>query len=244
MLVVSPHYDDVPLALGQSLRDGALHGAARVDVRVVFGRTNWTVHAHPTRRRAPVVTAWRRAEEIAAALRFGYRVRSASLEEVVLRNGSMVPDLFGSAEDQGGPGSALDPLVGQVVDLLQEWRRGVEVMWVPAGFGRHVDHRIVAHAAVVLVRGGDTGIAFYEDRPYIAYLDDREVAGQLDELGIGVERHVVSGLITDSTQRSVRRIYRSQMSEFFVEAQTRDREAGGVEAVWVPTGRLQKVTDG
>ncbi|MGI9577721.1 MAG: hypothetical protein ACR2OH_05960, partial [Microthrixaceae bacterium] len=67
VVVVSPHYDDVPLSLGQSLTDGLLSQADRVEVRVVFGRTNWSVQLHPTRGRAPVVTAVRRAEEAVAA---------------------------------------------------------------------------------------------------------------------------------------------------------------------------------
>ncbi|MCZ7629358.1 MAG: hypothetical protein M5U19_09945 [Microthrixaceae bacterium] len=67
VLVVSPHFDDVPLSLGQSLTDGELSRARRVRVRVVFGRTNWTTRLHPTRGRAPVVSAWRRVEELLAA---------------------------------------------------------------------------------------------------------------------------------------------------------------------------------
>jgi hypothetical protein len=66
--------DDAPLSLGQSMLDGVL-SRCRVRVVVVFGRTNWTRWAHPTQGRARPVTGWRRAEETAASLAFGYRFR-------------------------------------------------------------------------------------------------------------------------------------------------------------------------
>ena len=69
MTIVSPHFDDVPLSLGQSLRDGAL-SRCDVRVRVAFGRTNWTNWVHPTASRATPIGWWRRLEESVAARRF------------------------------------------------------------------------------------------------------------------------------------------------------------------------------
>ena len=57
VLVLSPHYDDAPLSLGQSMLDGAL-SEHRVTVGVVFSRSNWTIWFHPTRRRWPLANGW------------------------------------------------------------------------------------------------------------------------------------------------------------------------------------------
>lgn len=231
VLAVSPHYDDVPLSLGQSLVDGELSRAASVGVRVVFGRTNWSKAMHPRRSRAPLVTAWRRSEEIAAALRFGYSMKALPLEEVILRTGSMDPDSFRGEEAIAG-----DPLVTRVTAMLRRWSEEFEVLLVPAGLGRHLDHRIVAHAGVRALRAGLGPVAFYEDRPYTAYLGPDEVAAELAELGLELEPQEVSGPISEKVQRSVRRIYRSQMDEYFLDAQRRDREGGDCERIWVPRG--------
>lgn len=229
VLIVSPHFDDVALSLGQSLRDGDLSQASSVSVRVVFGATNWTTSMHPTRRRAPFVSAWRRTEELMAALRFGYTFRAAALEEVVLRSGSMDPGSFRDEESISG-----HPLVDRVTRMIRRWSDDRDLVLVPAGLGRHVDHRIVAAAGVRLMRAGGTPVAFYEDRPYTAYLDDAAIAGELAELGLELHSREVSGPISEDTQRTVRRIYRSQMDDFFVDAQRRDRDQGTCERIWVP----------
>jgi LmbE family N-acetylglucosaminyl deacetylase len=228
VLVVSPHYDDVPLSLGQSLRDGVL-SSREVSVRVVFGRTNWSTRLHPTRRRAPLVTAWRRSEEAVAARRFGYHVRSEAFEEAILRSGNLDPSGF-----RGGSDPSADPLFGPVRRRLQQWEGIAEEIWVPAGLGRHVDHRIVAWAAADLVREGASDVRFYEDRPYASYLEAAALAEELDELGLDLVPEDVSGPIAESTQRLVGRCYRSQMDSYFREAQRHDRESGRPERVWRP----------
>ncbi len=76
--------------------------------------------------------------------------------------------------------------------MLWAWRTEADVMWAPAGLGRHLDHWIVAQAAADLVHAGVGGIGFYEDRPYCASLDDDETADQLAELGFEFEAHDVS----------------------------------------------------
>lgn len=229
VLVVSPHFDDVPLSLGQSLTNGELSRARRVRVRVVFGRTNWSTRVHPTRGRTPMVSAWRRGEELFAAARFGYTVRVQTLEEAILRNGSMDPMVYRS------PAPLEDhPLVDRVTAMIRAWSGSADVVLLPAGLGHHVDHRIVAVAGVRAVRAGLGPIAFYEDRPYTAYMGDAEVAAGLAELGLDLEAQDVSGPIEEKTQRAVRRVYRSQMGAYFTNAQTRDRDAGRSERIWVP----------
>jgi LmbE family N-acetylglucosaminyl deacetylase len=226
--VVSPHFDDVPLSLGQSLRDGVL-STREVSVRVVFGRTNWSSRLHPTRRRAPLITAWRRAEEAVAARRFGYRVRCEAFEEAILRSGSLDPSGF-----RGETDVSTDPLYDPVRGRLQQWEAMTDELWVPAGLGRHVDHRIVAWAAADLVRSGATGVRFYEDRPYASYLGEEALSDELAELGLDLVPEDVSGPIAETTQKIVGSCYRSQMSSFFREAQRHDRESGRPERVWRP----------
>lgn len=235
--VISPHFDDVPLSLGQSLRDGAL-SACRVRVRVAFGRSDWTSWVHPTPERAPYVSLWRRGEETAASTLFGYRWTAANWPEALLRNG------LESSDDM------LDPtvdLAGEpLVDEIARWLHSVvlaggpagrpELLLVPAGLGGHVDHRIVATAASSLVGSVDLPIGFYEDRPYVAYLDEAQRAEQLEPLGLDLEPRTVSGPMTRSTQMWARRCYPSQMAPFFEEAMDLDRVDDAREQVWFPVG--------
>ena len=237
--VVSPHFDDVPLSLGQSLRDGVL-STCRVDVRVAFGRTNWTSWIHPTPGRAPVVGAWRRAEETAASTVFRYRWSAAGWQEVILR---------GSATGVLAPEQILDPSADlhdePLVAELAEWLELVagpdrpstpDLLLVCAGLGGHVDHRIVARAAAGLVSRLGCPVGFYEDRPYVSHLSAEQRDGQLADLGLDLEPVDVSGPVSRSTQMRARRCYPSQMAPFFEEAMDLDRVADARERVWFPVG--------
>ncbi|CAN5564065.1 hypothetical protein BH10ACT3_BH10ACT3_12610 [soil metagenome] len=235
--VVSPHFDDVPLSLGQSLRDGAL-SSCRVRVRVAFGRSNWTSWVHPTPERARYVSLWRRGEETAASLVFGYRWTAAGWQEVLLREGEEFSD---SLLDR-----SIDLSSEPLVDELASWLRAVvdpgvpggqpELLLVAAGLGGHVDHRILALAAASLVGDVDVPIGFYEDRPYAAYLDDADRAEQLAPLGLDLRAVDVSGPMSRSTQMWARRCYPSQMAPFFEEAMDLDRVDTARERVWFPVG--------
>jgi len=241
--IVSPHFDDAPLSLGQSLLDGALAGC-RVRVEVVFGRTNWTRWVHPTRGRAPAISRWRRGEEAVAQAHFGYRVRSQRWEESILRTGELDADVF---RDAAAPVEA-DPLVPAVAGRLRRVRGGGGLVLFPAGLGNHVDHRIVAAAGVLLAGEHDDHLAFYEDRPYVSFLEPGERDEQLRRLGPELEPVDVSGPVTESLHRWLRRCYPSQIDDLFVDAMARDRSTGARERLWFPVGRvpawLRKVTDG
>ncbi len=255
MTVVSPHFDDVPLSLGQSLLDGAL-SRCRVRVRVVFGRTNWTNWVHPTASRAAVISWWRRGEESLASRTFGYRYTAAGWPEALLRWGTAGGERL---LDETADLSA-EPLIGEIA----EWLRAVaapgsppaapspgasesarashssaapELVLVPAGLGGHVDHRIVALAAASVAPSLPVALGFYEDRPYVAYLDDRTIRDQLAPLGLDLSPRDVSGPIRATTHRRVRRCYPSQIDPYFTRAMDRDLAAGAVERVWFPSGR-------
>lgn len=242
--ILSPHFDDVPLSLGQSLRSGVLAGCT-VKVRVVFGRSNWTVWMHPNQQRATAVSWWRRAEEELAARSFGYRYSYAGWEESILRTGEM--DQAAVLDTSAGLD---DPLVEDVAGWLDEVLLADRpaLLIAPAGLGGHVDHRIVATAAARLVAAphplaaphpvapSSTPIAFYEDRPYVAHLDADELVAQLPMPVETLEPITVSGPITLATQRRIRRCYPSQMTPYFAEAMAKDLDGGECERVWSPVG--------
>jgi LmbE family N-acetylglucosaminyl deacetylase len=231
--IVSPHFDDAPLSLGQSLLDGAL-SHARVRVEVVFGRTNWTRWVHPTRSREAAISLWRRGEEGLAQARFRYRVHTGPWEESILRTGELDPDVFRAAS----AAAESDPLVPAVADGLRRVRGRGGLVLFPAGLGNHVDHRIVAAAGVLLAGEHDDHLAFYEDRPYVSFLEPGEHEEQLARLGLDLEPVDVSGPVTERLHRWLRRCYPSQIDDTFVAAMARDRDTGARERLWFPAGRV------
>jgi len=229
--IVSPHFDDAPLSLGQSLLDGRLSGC-RVTVRVIFGRTNWTRWVHPTESRARPIGAWRRAEETASSVRFGYRFGADSWEESILRTGDMDPDHFRDPSIDVDH----DPLVGPIAHRIRTLRWTADLVLVPAGIGDHIDHRIVAAAAMRLANEDPAGLAFYEDRPYVTFMDDESRAASLRRLRLELTPEDVSGPIRERTHRWLRVCYPSQIDDLFVESMVRDRERGAHEQIWFPAG--------
>lgn len=259
IVVISPHFDDVPLSLGESLRSGTLSGH-RIRVRTVFGRTNWTSLMHPTPGRAPLVSLWRRLEESLASLVFGYRWSAANWPEVVLRTQNLDATSFLDAEVDLGE----EPLVAQIrswlasvaadaVDVGSRTDGRVDARWcprrcrrrsggrpdlllVPSGLGGHLDHMIIAQAASDLLADCPVPIGFYEDRPYRSYVDDGDVALRIRHLVGDAESVAVSPPVRRGTQTRIRLCYPSQMTSYFREAMERDRAIGSAETVWFPEG--------
>lgn len=245
--IISPHFDDVPLSLGESIRSGALRGLD-IRVRIVFGRTNWTTWMHPTASRAAAVSLWRRAEETAASTVFGYRWSAAGWEEVVLRTGEMDSSAFidpdGNLDD--------DPILDQLVEWLGavsnadnagegsgSFRRRSgppEMILVPAGMGGHRDHRLITRAATLVMDEAKPQIGFYEDRPYSSYLTQAQRDEHMAGICPGLVSARISGPIRRSTQLLARACYPSQMSSYFTEAMNLDRLDGGPETVWFSAG--------
>jgi LmbE family N-acetylglucosaminyl deacetylase len=224
--IVSPHYDDAPLSLGQSLLDGAL-STCRVRVEVVFGRSNFTRWFHPTRGRALPVSAWRRAEEALAQAAFGYRVGTASWEEVVLRTGELDADVLLDAD------AAVDEdLVSELATWMRRLRGSGAVLLVPAGIGDHLDHRLVAEAGRRLAAEHPDRIGFYEDRPYASIVGADVLAARVGSLRDDLVPVDVSGPVSDRLHRLLRRCYPSQVDDLFVGAMAADRGAGARERVW------------
>jgi hypothetical protein len=224
VLVVSPHYDDAPLSVGESLLHGDLR-SERVTVGIVFGRSNWVRYFHPTNRRWPVATAIRLMEEGVNAFRFRYRVRVALLPEWILRTG-----IADSAAylDQSRDVSA-DPLVDDVYRVLLKWSAGADLVLVPLGIGGHVDHLIVAAAGRRLADAGRP-IRFYEDRPYACWLDDDALtAAALVTVPHGAPSPI-SGPIGGRKRELI--WYPSQVGGFFDDAIGLDETRNRCERVW------------
>jgi LmbE family N-acetylglucosaminyl deacetylase len=229
LLVVSPHYDDGPLSLGQSMIDGAL-SHHEVTVGVVFARSNWVRWFHPTPGRRAAVTAIRRSEEALAGRLFGYRLVLGDRDEAVLRLATMEPaayldptlDVAGSAE------------LDSVVRIITAWASSHDAVLVPVGIGDHIDHRLTAAAGVALARAGRP-VGFYVDRPYASLLTDEEQTAVADRLGLSLSRVDVSGPITPKKRH--RLFYPSQFDRAFTDAIGHDETTGRREAVFA-TDRL------
>jgi len=233
VVVLSPHFDDVPLSLGQSLTDGLL-ADQRVTVAVVFSRSNWTQWFHPTRRRAPLVSALRRMEEGVAGRRFGYRVVTLGVEEWPLRTGRT--DVEGLLDPRADVTS--DPVVHEAMVQLRPHLDEADAVWACAAVGHHVDHQVVREVGARLVDGGRGDVAFYLDRPYTALVGGHEVDRARERLasrlGLGLAEVDVSPPIGPDLARRLRRTYPSQIDELFRGAMDADVATRARERVWVP----------
>ncbi len=230
VVIVSPHFDDAPLSLGQSLLDGDL-SRREVLVVVVFSTSNWTIWFHPTPSRARVVSWVRRAEEAVAARRFGYRVRTLGFPELTLRSGATdSATMFDLTVDVGA-----EPFVPALRDAVLDVLEPGDEVWFPAGMGDHVDHRIVAEVGRQVRAAGRESVGFYEDRPYVSTMDDAQRAAVIARVGADLEPREVSGPVTEGLHRRLRSTYRSQIHDVFDDAMAADRAAAARERVWTST---------
>lgn len=227
LLVVSPHFDDAPLSLGQAMVDGEL-SIHRVTVGVLFGRTNWTKWFHPTRGRWPLGSAIRFGEEVVNARRFGYRFRVAGFEEAVLRNGSLDTTTF--LDPTFDPTTS--PVLALVLDRMRRWAEGADVVIAPLGLGDHIDHRLAAHAGGLMA--AERSVCFYEDRPYASGLDDEAIASHAAALDPALRPVDVSAPMGPA--KHGRLWYPSQFHEFFLDAIAADERAARRERLWVSPG--------
>ena len=170
-LFLSPHYDDVPLSAGATVRLLADRGLAP-EALVVFGSEPdqarpLSAFARAMHERwglaANEVIASRQAEEAAATAVLGARSRVLPFRDAIYRGDYYLSneDLFGSpaAEEASLPAAIAASL--DLADALDAPTR----IYAPLGAGKHVDHQIVHLVGHELVaRGWD--VWFYEDIPY------------------------------------------------------------------------------
>ncbi len=227
VVVLSPHFDDAPLSLGQSMLNGEL-ASERVVVGIIFGRTNWQRWFHPTPRRTPIVSAIRRAEEMVNARRFGYRCRVARLPEVILRTGEMDSATFLDPSSNPIPDDLDGSMISDIEAVIQPWISGADRIIAPLGVGGHLDHRLVREAARGLVDADR--LEFYEDRPYASYASDDFIATLASNVDPAIVAHDMSS--TDTRNKASTTWYPSQFDQYFVNAMTADHDAGRAERVW------------
>ena len=222
-LFLSPHYDDVPLSAGATVRLLADSGLSP-ETLIVFGSE--PDHAAPLSAFAEAmhqgwgvsatdVIACRRAEEDAAAAVLGSRSSVLPFRDAIYRGDSYLSDddLFGT------PAEAEAFLAEAIVTTLDPGDRPDPAarFYAPLAVGRHVDHQIAFQAGQILAnRGWD--VWFYEDVPYALKPDALDT--RLAE--IAVDTKIEAGAIIDAGPGWERKIdailrYPSQLGTVFRE---------------------------
>ena len=222
-LFLSPHYDDIPLSAGATVRLLADHGLTP-ETLVVFG-------SEPDRARplsafaeamheqwgltANEVIASRQAEEAAAAALLGAQTRVLPFRDAIYRGDFYLSDedLFGSPATEE---AALAAAIAASLDLADSPDATVRI-YAPLGVGKHVDHQIVHLAGQELAsRGWD--VWFYEDIPYA--LRPMALDTRLAEIGAATRLEPVAHIPARSTwDRKIDAIlrYPSQLETVFLQ---------------------------
>ncbi len=170
-LFLSPHYDDIPLSVGATVRLLSNEGIMP-DSLVVFGSepdpeqplTPFARQLHDAwGLDASDVIASRRAEESAAAAILGASTGVLPFRDAIYRG-----DLYLSDDDLFGvPAAAESALPTEIISALGLPSSPDTAIrfYAPLGVGRHVDHQTVFRAGVELAQAG-WDVWFYEDIPY------------------------------------------------------------------------------
>jgi LmbE family N-acetylglucosaminyl deacetylase len=183
-LFLSPHYDDIPLSAGATVRRLADRGLTP-ETLVVFGSepdrgqslSDFAQRMHAVwGLSADQVIASRYGEESAAAAVLGATTRVLPFRDAIYRGHVYLSDddLFGV------PAVAESSLPGEIVESLRlgESPDAGTRIYAPLAVGKHVDHQLVHQAAKDLAMSG-WDVWFYEDIPYALKpdaLDDRLAA--------------------------------------------------------------------
>jgi len=222
-LFLSPHYDDVPLSAGATVRLLADYGLAP-ETLVVFGSEPdrdrpLSAFAEEMHERwgltANEVVASRQAEEAAAATELGAQTRILPFQDAIYRGDSYQSneDLFGSpaTEEMSLPKAIAASL--DLADLPDATTR----IYAPLGVGKHVDHQIVYLAGQELA-GKGWEVWFYEDIPYA--LRPMALDARLAEIGAATRLEPVARIPAESTwDRKIDAIlrYPSQLETVFLQ---------------------------
>jgi LmbE family N-acetylglucosaminyl deacetylase len=220
-LFLSPHYDDIPLSAGATVRLLSGHGLAP-ETLVVFG-------SEPDRDRplsafaeamheqwgltANQVIASRQAEEAAATAELGAQTRVLPFRDAIYRGDAYLSneDLFGSPATEE---AFLPATIAAALDLEDSPDAGTRI-YAPLGVGKHVDHQIVYLAGQELA-GRGWEVWFYEDIPYA--LKPMALDARLAEIGAGTRLAPVARIPAESTwDRKIDAIlrYPSQLETVF-----------------------------
>ncbi len=178
-LFLSPHYDDIALSAGATVRRLADLGR-HPETLIVFGS-----EPDPDVALSPFASAmhqgWglatseviarRRTEEDNASRAIGATVRLLPFHDAIYRGHTYLSDddLFST------PTPAEADLPGQIIASLGLPQAPAETIriYAPLGIGEHVDHQLVFTAAATLAAAG-WEVWFYEDVPYALRAGARE----------------------------------------------------------------------
>ena len=179
-LFLSPHYDDIPLSAGATVRHFADRGLTP-ETLVVFGSepdrgqqlSPFAQQMHQVwGLTADQVIASRYAEETAAASILGATTRVLPFRDAIYRGHVYLsdPDLFGV------PALSEASLPTEIVESLElgESPDAGTRIYAPLAVGKHVDHQLVHRAAKDLATSG-WDVWFYEDIPYALKPDALEI---------------------------------------------------------------------
>jgi LmbE family N-acetylglucosaminyl deacetylase len=171
-IFLSPHYDDIALSAGGTVRLLADEGKSP-EIVIVFGAE--PDHTQPLSPFAEAmhgewgftaseVIARRQTEERAAAALLGAQHQVLPFRDAIYREHHYLSDddLFGD------PADAERELPGQIAAALglpEQPDPDVRI-YGPLAVGRHVDHQLVFQAAALLA-GQGWDVCFYEDIPYV-----------------------------------------------------------------------------
>jgi LmbE family N-acetylglucosaminyl deacetylase len=183
---LSPHYDDIPLSAGATVRLLAEQGKTPETV-VVFGSepdraqplTAFAQELHDKwGLTADEVIASRQAEERDAAGTLGARSSVLPFRDAIYRGASYLSDDDLFSTPVPAEQAALPAAIAAALDLGNTPDRSTR-LYAPLGIGRHVDHQLVFATGIALADQG-WDVWFYEDTPYA--LKPRAMASRLAEL--------------------------------------------------------------
>ena len=168
---LSPHYDDIALSTGATVRLLAAHGFVP-ETTIIFGaEPDLEQSLSPFARQlhaewgfsAGDVVGRRRAEESAAAIVLGTCVRTLPFRDAIYRGHHYLSD----ADLFGAPALAERDLPAQIaaaIDLPSRVDPNLRI-YAPLAVGRHVDHQLAFQAGSHLAAQG-WDVWLYEDLPY------------------------------------------------------------------------------
>lgn len=226
-VVLSPHYDDMPLSMGATAARLAAAGRLVTDL-VVFGAEPVGVDLHRFAAdhhiawglSAAEVIAARRTEEAAATSILATGSDTLSLFDAIYRGDHYTSD----ARLFGPPASAEDGLPARIVaEAIAATPRDADTggdagvrYYAPLAVGGHVDHRLAFRAARLLHEAGHE-VWLYEDLPYAmigSNLSERLEAIAAEGLAIEVAARVPVAVAWDRKLDAIM-AYPSQLQTVF-----------------------------
>lgn len=231
LTVLSPHRDDAVFSLGLALSRWSERRVrlAIVNFFTISAYAPWTATSLPSE-----ITELRAQEDRRALQAISRHIKNTSLMllDAPLRL-NISPASISAPEN-----SSLQP-PGETHSLMLAMRkyflRGL--VMAPFALGRHIDHRAV-YAAAVLVRRPQR-LAFYEDLPYATWTSEEELAVRVheteNETGVALRPLVIRHGHAGAQKLRLISRYQSQITRS--EAKAIGEYAaryGGGERIWIP----------